>query len=168
MFVLWYAPDMPPSGSHPAPIWVPSGSRLGPILFKLRHADDHAEHVTLNKLRIGPTVFFAIQHHFAHPGTKFVRPVNFPKEGRQNRIFREGHKMGRVDQAKAVRAVSVVCGHFAAFDNQTGRHAAGIFAVDEDVGRHLAENGVPQTAALYASQVKRSGRCFWMKARMRS
>ncbi len=65
--------------------------------------------------------------------------------------------MGRVDQAKAVRAVGVVCGHFAAFDNQTGRHAAGIFAVDEDVGRHLAENGVPQTAALYAFQVKRVG-----------
>lgn len=101
--------------------------------IELRYTDDHAENVSLYELRVGTAVLFAVQHHFTHAGTEFVGTVDLAEKGPEDRIFGIGDGGFRVEQAKAVRAVRIVGGHFAALNDKPGRNAAGILAVDQNV-----------------------------------
>ena len=56
-----------------------------------------------------------------------------------------------------MRTIGVPGAHLTVFNDKASRNAAGIFAVDKDVGCNFTEDGIPKASVLNAFKIKEVG-----------
>ena len=126
--------------------------------------NNHPENILFKHLRSRPGKNSGIFKQIPYTRAQFIGQPHLFKNSGNNRIFRTGGKVVRVNEAVTNGPVSVLCKNPAFFNDNLGWKCLYIFTVNQNIGSNLPHNFIPHTDALGALQIKGIGKMFLSKS----